>query len=108
MGTKNDARRYDDWSLGSVTLTAVAITVNHWYTLGAGAFVLGGVLLAVSAALWWGFRRTRSRVALVGYVLMNGWIVVGFGLMKGFWSGVLRLFIGTPLAAHSTIFPKPT
>jgi ABC-type branched-subunit amino acid transport system substrate-binding protein len=108
METKNDARRYGGWSLGSVMLTAVATTVNHWYTLGAGAFVLGAVLLAVPAALWWGFRRTQSRIALLGYVLMNAWIVVGFGLMKGFWEGVLPLFIGTPLAAHSTIFPKPT
>src|SRR5437762_9583488 len=28
--------------------------------------------------------------------------------MKGFWEGVLRLFLGTSLAAYSTAYPKPT
>jgi hypothetical protein len=39
---------------------------------------------------------------------MNLWIVVGFGLYKGFWLGTLRLFLGTALASLSTSFPKPT
>ena len=108
MGMNDDARAYGGLSLLSVMLTAIAITVNHWYALGAGAFVLGGVLLAVPAALWWWFRRGQSRVALVGYLLTNAWIIVGFGLAKGFWQGVLRLFLGTFLASRSTAFPKPT
>jgi len=107
MGTHDTVRGYGGLSLVSVMLTAVAITINHLYTLGTGAFVLGFLLLVVPAALWWWFRRTQSRLAFVGYLLMNAWIVVGFGLAKGFWDGVLRLFLGTFLASRSSAFPKP-
>jgi branched-chain amino acid transport system substrate-binding protein len=107
MGTHDTGRGYGALSLVSVMLTAVAITINHIYTLGTGAFVLGFILLVVPAALSWWFRRTQSRLAFVGYLLMNAWIVVGFGLAKGFWDGVLRLFLGTFLASRSSAFPKP-
>jgi ABC-type branched-subunit amino acid transport system substrate-binding protein len=103
----HDNGSYRNLSLVSVMLTAVVITVNHWYTLGVGAFGLGVVLLALPAAFWLWFQRTHSRSALVGYLLMNAWIVIGFGLAKGFWDGVLRLFLGTFLASRFTAFPKP-
>jgi ABC-type branched-subunit amino acid transport system substrate-binding protein len=108
MRTNDSANTSGGRSLLSVVLTVGAITVNHWYTLGGGALLLGAVLLALTTGFWWWLVRTGSRVAAAGYLLMNGWIVVGFGLMKGFWEGALRLFLGTPLAAHSTLFPKPT
>jgi ABC-type branched-subunit amino acid transport system substrate-binding protein len=94
-------------SVISVALTAIAITINHWYVLGAGALALGAVLLVVPTALWAWFRRTYSKTALVGYLLMNLWIVVGFGLMKGLWQTALPLFLGTWLASLSTSFPSP-
>jgi ABC-type branched-subunit amino acid transport system substrate-binding protein len=106
MSTHNNGS-YRNLSLVSVMLTAGVITVSHWYTLGAGALALGLVLMAFPAAFWWWFRQTQSRSALVGYLLMNAWIVVGFGLAKGFWDGVLRLFLGTFLASRFTAFPKP-
>jgi ABC-type branched-subunit amino acid transport system substrate-binding protein len=65
------------------------------------------VLTAVPAGLLLWFRKTKSNVALGGYLLMNLWIVVGFGFYKGLWKGVLRLFIGSALAAVSTSFPRP-
>jgi ABC-type branched-subunit amino acid transport system substrate-binding protein len=95
-------------SLLSVVLTAVAITVNHLYVLGPRALVLGTVLIGLSAATLLWFRSTRSRLALGGYVLMNLWIVVGFGFYKGLWRATLPLFVGTALASVSTSFPKPT
>src|SRR5439155_707810 len=50
----------------------------------------------------------KSPVAFGGYLLMNVWIVAGFGIAKGFWGGLLRLFIGTGLASVSTSYPKPS
>jgi len=47
-------------------------------------------------------------VALAGYLLMNLWIVVGFGLIKGLWKSSLPVFLGTLLASLSTSFPRPT
>src|SRR6267378_3156149 len=99
--------QYGVLSLASVSLTAVAITVNHLYTLGAGALILGAVLLVVPAGLWQWFRPTASTGAFIGYMLMNVWIVVGFGWIKGLWDSTLKVFLGTLLASISTTFPKP-
>lgn len=94
-------------SLASVVLTAVAITVNHLFALGPEALLLGLALVVVPAALLFWFRATKSSAALAGYLLMNAWIVVAFGLYKGFWNGALRLYLGTLLSLASTSFPKP-
>lgn len=94
-------------SLLSVAITAVLITLNHLYSLGPRALALGAVLVVVPTALVLWFRNTKSEVAFAGYLLMNVWIVAGFGLAKGFWGGALRLFVGTGLASVSNSFPKP-
>jgi len=94
-------------SLLSVVITAAFITINHLYSLGPMALALGAVLVVVSTALLLWFRNTKSEVAFAGYLLMNLWIVAGFGLAKGFWGGVLRLFVGTGLASVSNSFPRP-
>ncbi len=108
MDAKHTVRAYGGLSLVSVTLTAIAITVNHWYSLGSGAFILGAVLLIVPPTLWGLFQRTGNRTWFAAYLAVNAWIVVGFGFIKGFWDGGLRLFLGTFLSSHSTAFPKPT
>jgi ABC-type branched-subunit amino acid transport system substrate-binding protein len=106
MNTRNPIQ--PQWvSLISVTLTAVVITANHVYALRAGAFFLGTVLLAVPAVLFIGLRRTGGAAALAGYVAMNVWIVVGFGLIRGFWSVTLPVFAGTFLSSVSSVYPKP-
>ena len=107
MSITNSVQQYTRLSLVSVMLTAVAITVNHTYTLGATALLLGGALLVTPAALLMWFRKTGSKAAFTGYMLMNLWIVVGFGLMKGLWDTTLRVFLGTLLSSVSTSFPKP-
>jgi ABC-type branched-subunit amino acid transport system substrate-binding protein len=100
-------RNYQRLSILSVVLTAIAITVNHIFTLGPGAFALGAVLVVLPALLMWWFTATNSKVALAGYLMMNLWIIVGFGLIKGLWDGVLRLFLGTLLSSVSSSYPRP-
>jgi len=107
MKTENELEPYGRLSLVSVVLTAVAVTVNHAYALGTGALALGAVLSVVPAALWWWFRTTRSRAAFAGYLLMNLWMIVGFGAIKGLWETTLPLFLGTLLSSLSTAFPTP-
>jgi len=60
MESQNGIRRAGWRSVVAVALMAVAITFNHVFTLGSGAFVLGAALLAVPAALWIWFRRTGN------------------------------------------------
>jgi ABC-type branched-subunit amino acid transport system substrate-binding protein len=100
--------KYARLSLASSLLTVIPIMVNHLYVFGFRAFVLGGVLVGALVALLLWFRNTRSRMALFGYVLVNLWIIIGFGLIKGLWGTMFRLFLGTLLASVSTSFPKPT
>jgi ABC-type branched-subunit amino acid transport system substrate-binding protein len=94
-------------SLISVVLTAVFVTANHLFTIGAGAFMLGATLIALAAGFLGWLAATHSRVAFIGYLLVSLWIVVGFGLIKGLWDTTLPLFVGTLLASLSSSFPKP-
>src|SRR5262249_2569406 len=107
MRTHHDLPSNIRLSLASVILTALAITFNHTYTLGAAALVLGAALIAVPVPLAVWFSRSGSRTAYAGYLVMTAWIVVGFGLMKGLWGTTLRVFEGTLLASRSAAFPRP-
>jgi ABC-type branched-subunit amino acid transport system substrate-binding protein len=107
MDAQNEIRQAGWRSVVAVALTAVVITLNHVFTLGGGAFVLGATLLAVPPALWIWFRRTGNIWALAAYGIMNAWIVVGFGLIKGLWDITLPIFAGTFLSSLSTAYPKP-
>ncbi len=107
MDIRNDAHHDEKLSLISVVLTATAITVNHVYTLGPWALLLGGVLVTSAVVCLSYFRRSGSSAAFTGYMLVNLWIIVGFGLFKGFYGTTLRLFVGSALASWSTEFPKP-
>ena len=40
-------------------------------------------------------------------MILNVWIIVGFGLFKGLWKTALPLLVGTFLPSVSTPFPKP-
>ena len=95
-------------SLVSVLVTTAFITVNHLYPLGAKALVLGGVLAGAATAFLWWFRTTRRSMPFTGYLLVNLWIVVGFGVLKGFWADTLPVFLGSLLATVSTQFARPT
>lgn len=100
-------RRAARRSLVSVVLAAIATTAHHLYTLGPRAWILGLALTLLPAGLWVWYRRTGSRVAGVGYLVMAAWIVLGFGLKNGLWDNALRLFLGTLLGTLSTSFAPP-
>jgi hypothetical protein len=107
MESQNTPHPYDRRWLASVIATSIAIAINHWFVLGRGAFALAAalVLLAIGVSAW--LRRSQRPVAIAAFSLVNAWIVIGFGLMKGFWATVLKLFVATTLAQISIVFPKP-
>src|SRR5262245_12067948 len=107
MNRGDGVERLDHASLTSVIVTAIAITANHAYTLGASALVIGTFLLIVPAGLFTWYRRTGSTSALVGYLLTNAWIVIGFGAIKGLWEITLPIFAGTFFSSVSSAYAKP-
>jgi ABC-type branched-subunit amino acid transport system substrate-binding protein len=107
MDSRNSIKQPGRPSLISVIVTAIAITANHLYTLGAGALGLGTFLLLVPAGLFTWYRRTGTPLARAGYLLMNAWIVVGFGAIKGLWDITLPIFAGTFLSSLSSAHAKP-
>jgi ABC-type branched-subunit amino acid transport system substrate-binding protein len=108
MNSQIDIQRLGRPSLVAVALTALVITVNHVFTLGiTGASLLGAILLVVPPALWIWFRTTGNKWTLGAYSVMNAWIVIGFGLIKGLWGITLPIFVGTFLSSASTAYPKP-
>jgi ABC-type branched-subunit amino acid transport system substrate-binding protein len=94
-------------SIASVVVASIAITINHLPVLGVRAFALGGLLIGLSLSLMLHYRARRRWPALVGYLLVSTWIVLGFGLYKGLWQGALPLYLGTFLASLSTSYPRP-
>jgi hypothetical protein len=103
VGTQQSGRA----SLIAVLLAAAAITINHLFTLGSGALFLGAVLLLLPSVLWLSFRRTGKKAFRAGYLFVSAWIVVGFGLFKGFWDIVLPVYAGTLLSSLSPAYPPP-
>src|SRR5262245_51257104 len=69
MNSHNEIQRAGWPSVVAVALTAVLITVNHVFTLGSAAFLLGAILLGVPPALWSWFRRTGNRWAFAAYAV---------------------------------------
>jgi hypothetical protein len=80
-------------SLGSISVTAFIAAINHAYDFGAPAFIVGAIAISLLVILSGRARRTGGRVALVFYGLLNLWIIVGFGLVGGFWNHAVKLAV---------------
>ena len=97
---ENLTQKYARLSLASVVTTSIITTVHHIYKLGPGAFGLGAVIIALPIVLLLWFEKTRSSAALVGYGLVNVWIIIGFGLVDGLWDHTLKLYLGNFLLSN--------
>lgn len=99
-------------SLLSVSLTATLASITHAHDFGTSALAVGVVVVAMLVALNSRFRRTGSRPALVLYGLLNLWIIVGFGLVGGFWNHAVKVSLvalngGTLPAGLEPVFMSP-
>lgn len=90
-------------SLQSVSLTAILAAITHAYDFGHIAFVVGAVLVALLWSLVAHYRRTGRRAALVPYGLLSLWIIVGFGLVGGFWNHAIKALV---VALHEGAVPS--
>ena len=80
-------------SLAGASAVVVLASVTHAYEFGYRAFIAGLILIALLCALNILYRRTRNKVFLVLYGLLNAWVIIGFGLFNGFWNHAFKLFL---------------
>ena len=100
----NPAHRYARLSLLSVTLTSVLTTIHHYYKLGNGAFILGAIIIGLPVIFLNWFRKTKAVVPFILYILMNAWIIIGFGIIDGFWDSTIKVYFSNFLFHNSRLF----
>lgn len=83
------------FSLTTAALTVVGGTISHVPEYGQGAVAAGIVLLVFLVALNVAYRSTKSGWLLTPYLLLNLFLVVGFGLVNGFWNHAFKAFLVT-------------
>ena len=80
-------------SLAGISATVILASITHAVDYGHRAFI-GGLIVIV---LLWGInllcRRTGKKVFLVLYGLLNAWVIIGFGLVNGFWNHGMKMFL---------------
>lgn len=91
---ENLTHKYARLSLMSVLAISLLTTVHHYYRFGLGTLILGLVTISVPTFMLFWFRHKKSSVALTGYGLSSGWIIIGFGLVDGMWDSTIKLFFG--------------
>lgn len=80
-------------SLLSIALTVILASITYAYKFGYRSFIAGFILIALLCAFNILYRRTRNKVFLVFYGLLNAWVIVGFGLFNGFWNHAFKVFL---------------
>jgi len=82
--------KYESLSLISIIITGMFTSIHHTYEIGAHAIILVLLFMVLPALLMRWFRNTVNRVSLWIYGLLNVWLVVGLGLVDGFWNHTLK------------------
>jgi hypothetical protein len=80
-------------SLAAISVTVVLASITHAYKFGYRAFIAGFIVIALLCAFNILYRRMRNKVFLVFYGLLNAWVIIGFGLINGFWNHAVKAFL---------------
>jgi hypothetical protein len=80
-------------SLAFISATVILASIAHAYEFGYRAFIAGFVVIALLCGMNFLYRRTRNKVFLIFYGLLNAWVIIGFGLFNGFWNHVFKMFL---------------
>ena len=96
------AGRFSLPSVLSASAAAAFAAFTHSYVFGPLAFLAGGIVIALLFTLGFGYQRNGKRVLLLPYALINLWIIVGFGIVGGFWDHAVK---GILCALHGGAVP---
>jgi hypothetical protein len=78
-------------SLISTALTVLLASISHAYYFGHKAFVAGIGFLLIISALNFIYRRYANKLVLLFYFLLNIFVVMGFGIINGFWNHTIKV-----------------
>ena len=80
-------------SLAAIAATIVLASLTHAYEFGYRAFIAGLIVIGLLCGMSILYRRTKKKVFLVFYGLLIVWIIIGFGLINGFWNHGMKVFL---------------
>jgi hypothetical protein len=80
-------------SLATISATVVLVSITHAYEFGHRAYIVGLTVISLLCGMNILYLRTRNKVFLIFYGLINAWIVIGFGLVNGFWNHAFKVFL---------------
>ncbi len=80
-------------SLASISATVVLASITHAHEYGDRVYIFGLIVISLLFGMNLLYLRTRNKVFLVFYGLINAWVVIGFGLVNGFWNHAFKVFL---------------
>lgn len=77
----------------SVLITGILITIDHYFKLGMNPLlvIIPAIFVIIPFITIALYMRNESKVALGTYVFLNLWIIIGFGIVDGFFFSLLAL-----------------
>jgi len=90
---ENKTNFFSKLSLISIALTVILTSITHAYELGSRALIAGGILIIIMGVLNIFYQCNTNKMLFVLYALLNAWVIVGFGVINGFWNHVFKIFL---------------
>lgn len=78
-------------SLISSALTVFLASITHAYIFGHRAFFAGFIFIFLLAILNIQYQRGKNKIFLFFYFLLNLFVIIGFGLLNGFWNHTIKV-----------------
>lgn len=86
-------KRFSTLSLFSITLTVSLASITHFFQFGYRAFVAGGIIAIILIILNNLYQRNKNTIIFIFYALLNAWVIIGFGIINGFWNHTFKVFL---------------
>ena len=96
----------------TMRLTIFWAAFVHAHYVGIHAYGVGVLVSVILELLATTARKRRAQAALVAYALLCAWILLGFGIVSGFWNHAMKLLVaalhgGAVPAALAGLFKMP-
>ncbi len=80
-------------SLSAISATVILASITHANEFGYRTVIGGLIIIASLCVLNILYLRTGNKVLLAFYALLNAWVIIGFGLVNGFWNHGMKIFL---------------